>query len=124
MTQRLKHRSLNPQIFNIRIWVESADPLQLKETVDLLLSEARFKVLNFVEYHFPVKGYTALWLLAESHFAIHTFPDHGYSYLELSGCNKDKTDQFHQLLKKVNMNIVEEEVVNMAPVSMLKRETE
>lgn len=55
-----------------------------------MLRRATFNVLNFSEYHFQPAGWTALWLLGESHLAVHTFPEHGTSYLELSSCMLDK----------------------------------
>lgn len=54
-----------------------------------MLLGAGFTILNFVEHHFQPQGYTALWLLAESHCALHTFPEEERSYIELSSCNGD-----------------------------------
>lgn len=51
-----------------------------------MLATSGHTILNFVEHHFEPQGYTALWLLGESHLAIHTFPEHGRSYVELSSC--------------------------------------
>lgn len=52
-----------------------------------------------MEQHFPNGGYTALWLLAESHLAVHTFPESKATYLELSGCNESKTEAFKAALE-------------------------
>lgn len=35
-----------------------------------------------------------LWLLAESHFAIHTFPEENKMYIEISSCVKMYFDNF------------------------------
>ncbi len=35
-----------------------------------------------------------LWLLAESHFAIHTFPEENKMYIEISSCVKKYFDNF------------------------------
>ena len=40
------------------------------------------------------EGYTALWLLGESHFAIHTFPEEQKTYIELSSCNLEYYEFF------------------------------
>ena len=37
---------------------------------------------------------TALFLLSESHFAIHTFPEENTTYIELSSCIKLPFDNF------------------------------
>jgi len=49
------------------------------------------------EHFFNPFGYSALWLLSESHFAVHTFPEHNQSYIELSSCVKLQFDKFLQL---------------------------
>jgi len=72
--------------------------LQLKTYYDKLLANSGFTILNFVDHYFLPHGYTALWLLGESHFAIHTFPEHNNYYLELSSCIEDKYDSFKKLL--------------------------
>lgn len=66
------------------------NPQELKPQLDAMLVRATFNVLKYSEHHFEPQGWTALWLLGESHLAIHTFPEHGVSYLELSSCMMDK----------------------------------
>lgn len=105
MSEKLHHKTLEARIYNLRLWVETINPNQLKEMFNSILADAKFKVLNFSEYHFPVQGYTAMWLLAESHLAIHTFPQNNWSYIELSGCNKSKTNQFKTLLLNSELTI-------------------
>ncbi len=105
MSEQLKYKSLLPQIFSLRCWARNVDPVALKVHFDELLSVTGFTVLNFSEHHFPVQGYTSIWLLAESHLAIHTFPQNGWSYIELSGCNEEKTHQFKNQLKRSGLEI-------------------
>ena len=62
---------------------------QLKTDVESLIITSGFPVLKFVEHVFDPQGYTALWLLAESHCALHTFPEEQKAYLEISSCNSD-----------------------------------
>jgi S-adenosylmethionine decarboxylase len=66
-------------------------------TYEKQLKEAGFTILLFNEHHFPEQGYTCFWLLGESHLAIHTFPESGKSYIELSSCNKEKLEKFKKL---------------------------
>lgn len=61
---------------------------------DEILRRSGFNVLNVSEHHFHPQGYTALWLLSESHFAVHTFPEFGRSYIELSSCNLEYYQNF------------------------------
>lgn len=46
------------------------------------------------------------FLLAESHFAIHTFPECGISYLELSSCVDKPFDRFLDMVKGGGIAIV------------------
>ncbi|WP_211224984.1 S-adenosylmethionine decarboxylase [Spirosoma spitsbergense] len=75
------------------------NPALLKTELDRILRYATFNVLNYSEHYFEPEGWTALWLLGESHLAVHTFPEHGTSYLELSSCMRDKYVIFLELLE-------------------------
>jgi len=92
---------MKAEIFNIRIWVREINPDKLKEIYSDLLGLSGFEILNFQEHYFKPRGWTGLWLLGESHFAIHTFPEESKSYIELSSCNIDMYNYFVS-----NINIV------------------
>lgn len=77
---------MKAQMHNWHGWTSETDPEVLKSYYYSALLASGFKVLNVVEHHFTPYGYTALFLLAESHFAIHTFPECRRTYLELSSC--------------------------------------
>lgn len=94
--------NLPPQVFNLKGWIELTEPEQLKSLFSKQLSKAEFKVLNFSDHHFPLNGYTAFWLLAESHLALHTFTESGWCYIELSSCNKEKAIQFKNACEKLS----------------------
>lgn len=79
-------------------WVDYTDTHILKTTFKKLLQQANFKIVSFVEHYFPVKGYTCVWVLAESHLAIHTFPSKNKSYIQISSCNEEKLKHFKALI--------------------------
>jgi S-adenosylmethionine/arginine decarboxylase-like enzyme len=85
-------------MFNRRYWINVVEPEPLKKKLYDLLETSRFLVLNYMEHHFNPQGFTCIWLLGESHLAVHTFPELNTTYLELSGCNSEKTLHFQQLL--------------------------
>lgn len=85
---------MKAQMYNYSAWIDETDPHTLKMGYDALLQNAGFTILNTVDYHFDPQGYTMLYLLGESHFAIHTFPEHKQSYIELSSCVKQPFDNF------------------------------
>lgn len=91
---------MSPEIFNQKIWSNSTDPDFLKRTCQAALERSGFTILGFMEHHFQPQGYTAIWLLGESHLALHTFPENGKSYLEISSCSKDKFIRFLEIHAK------------------------
>lgn len=89
---------MQARIYNYQTWVEETDPIRLKEQFETLLIKSGFGILQSVEHHFEPFGYTCLFLLSESHFAIHTFPEENTTYIELSSCVKKQFDIFIQRL--------------------------
>lgn len=85
---------MKAKIWNHSEWITETDPDALRRGFGGKLRGAGFKVLYFVDYHFEPQGYTALWLLGESHFAVHTFPEFGRTYIELSSCNREYFAKF------------------------------
>ena len=77
---------MKAQMFNFSTWGKETDPKVLKEKYNRFLKESGFCILGEVEHHFKPYGYTLLILLSESHFAIHTFPEEGKCYIEISSC--------------------------------------
>ena len=69
---------------------------------DYLLLLCDFDVLDFMEHKFKPQGYTAVWLLGESHFAVHTFPEENKTYIEMSSCNISKHNEFIKHLKRTD----------------------
>jgi len=88
---------MKAQMFNYQNWVDETNPFELRKKYDEQLKSSGFGVLSFVEYNFEPQGYTALWLLSESHFAIHTFPEEEKSYIELSSCIEKQYNKFMEL---------------------------
>lgn len=91
---------MQAQMFNLSCWTSETDPHVLRSYFSNLLQSAGFGVLGSIDYHFKPFGYTLLILLSESHFAIHTFPEEGKSYIELSSCIGP---QFERFIEKVRI---------------------
>ena len=87
-------------MYNHQFWTEETDPKTLLERFQNHLVKSGFKILDFTEFHFSPYGYTALFLLGESHLAIHTFPEEKKSYIELSSCVKSKYLLFLKFLEE------------------------
>jgi S-adenosylmethionine decarboxylase len=98
MSKKEEYKALNAQMFHYDKWITEVNPNQLKKDIETLLNYSEFTIVNFTEHFFPVKGYTAVWLLAESHLAIHTFPDKHKTYLQISSCNEKKLQTLKEQL--------------------------
>lgn len=85
-------------IYTYNLWVHEVGEERLRDLLDDALKKANFQVLNFMEHHFEPQGYTAIWLLSESHLAVHTFPEEGKAYIELSSCNQEKNNAFAEVI--------------------------
>ncbi len=90
---------MEAHIDNHSTWIEETEPSVLKNVFEEMLLKSGFGILNFMEHRFEPQGWTGLWLLAESHFAIHTFPEQNKTYIELSSCNHQMYIDFLSLLK-------------------------
>ncbi len=102
----MEYKHIKPSIYNYQVWISLVDPKELYSSLDAMLRQSGYTILDHIEYSFPVQGYTCLWLLAESHLAVHTFPESNRSYIELSGCNEDMSISFIELFKE-NFTIIE-----------------
>lgn len=85
---------MKAQMFNKSYWEAETDPEKLKSYYSELLIKSGFTILDISEHYFQPQGYTVLFLLSESHLAIHTFPEESKTYIELSSCVKKQFDKF------------------------------
>lgn len=93
-----KFAEVAAEIHHVERWISVTDPTVLKSTLGGFLRHSGFDIVAFTEHFFPVQGYTCVWLLAESHFAVHTFPSDQKTFIQLSSCNKNKAATFEKLL--------------------------
>ncbi len=63
-----------------------------------ILVRSGLHILDTVEHDFVPQGYTKIFLLAESHLAVHTFPEKGVSWIELASCSEEKFNSFVRLI--------------------------
>ena len=89
---------MKAEMYNFNTWIEYVDENIIIKEFEKMLIDSGFKIINKVEHFFEKQGYTGLWLLAESHFAIHSFPEENKIYIEISSCVKKYFDRFIQNL--------------------------
>jgi S-adenosylmethionine decarboxylase len=90
----------------------------LKEKSIEFLKKAGFTILGSSEHEFSPQGYTLVVLLAESHFAVHTYPEFSSIYFHLYSCgDKNREELFNSLKKALSPSKVE---ISKKPVKMTK----
>jgi len=72
-----------------------------------LLRMSGFLIVGFISYYYTPMGFSCVWLIGESHFAVHTWPEERKAYIELSSCNKEMFDKFKDLIKEEIRAMVE-----------------
>ena len=85
---------MKPTIYNYQTWDKETDPHKLFMLYERKLIMADFTILKSCEHTFKPHGWTCLWLLGESHLALHTFPEAQTTYVELTSCVKQPFDKF------------------------------
>ena len=86
-------------MYNYNKWIKYEKEEIIVPKLEEMIKRSGFTIINKVEHYFEKQGYTGLWLLAESHFAIHTFPEENKIYIEISSCVKEYFDRF---VKEIN----------------------
>lgn len=90
--------TLNGNIFLYSWYCHVIDKDTLNNELESLLVRSGFTILKTVEHEFSPQGYTGIFLLSESHLAVHTFPENGISWIELASCSEEKYLQFRNLI--------------------------
>ena len=72
--------------FESPVFVE--DPKQLRKILWEASKVANNTPLKCSIHKFPLQGITGVILLAESHIAIHTWPEHGFASVDLLTCGR------------------------------------
>ena len=87
-------------MYNYHTWIPSQKEEDLIKDLEQMLLQSGFTIIKKIEHFFKGQGYTGLWLLAESHFAIHTFPEHNKIYIEISSCVEGYFKEFLEKFQK------------------------
>jgi S-adenosylmethionine decarboxylase proenzyme len=67
------------------------DPARLQPLLEAAVRAAKAVVIKTQLHHFSPQGVSGVVILAESHLAVHTWPEHGYAAVEIFTCG-DHTD--------------------------------
>ena len=73
----------------------------VKALMEEILAITGLTVLKEAYNQFAPHGVTGVYLLAESHFSIHTWPENGYAAFDLFSCIPiEKTNEIGQIMRK------------------------
>jgi S-adenosylmethionine/arginine decarboxylase-like enzyme len=72
---------------------------------------SRTTVLEELNYNYPVQGQTQVFILSESHFVFHSYPEHDYFTADLYVCN-ETTD----------LEVIADEILDRLSVKDFKKE--
>jgi S-adenosylmethionine decarboxylase len=82
-------------IKNIKNYILLNSPEQLTNLLDHICNKFQYTILNKSQHIFEPQGFTALYLLSESHISIHTFPEENYAAIDIYTCRQYEDDQVY-----------------------------
>lgn len=99
----------------IEIITEKKDKLDgdaLIETMSEFCKDMELHVVQVTHHKFEPQGTSAVFVLEESHLAIHSWPEKGYMHIDMVTCTKDETNiiralaTLEKLYGKSNVRII------------------
>ena len=105
MIMKIEAKHLVAKVYCLKGWIELISPQDMVEFFQNELEKANFNILNYTSNEFPNNGFTAVWVLAESHLALHSFAESGWTYFELTSCNPHKSETFKKQITESHFNI-------------------
>lgn len=75
------------------------DPERIRQALLAAIAAGEATLIDLCVHQFSPHGVTATATLAESHIAIHTWPEHGYFAADLFFCGQGKPEQAMQVLQ-------------------------
>lgn len=82
----------------IDIWLDENLLSSHLDKITQVIDES-LTVVKKVEYQFEPAGQTIVWILSESHFSVHTYPEHNYLSLDIYICNESV--DLHKICQKI-----------------------
>ena len=78
----------------------------INRIADSIVGDLQLHVVHKTEHRFSPQGFTLVWVLSESHLAIHTWPELGYIHIDLVTCSSRGNDKFEESVKRSVSNCV------------------
>jgi len=96
---------LKAQMYDYNIWIPNMDHEKLVAIMRKLLINSKFGIMGFTDCEFHPQGYSCVFLLSESHLAIHTFPEENSINLQLSSCVAEPFLKFTRMINILELGL-------------------
>lgn len=97
---------MKAEIFHQGYWINCSESHLIKKIINEALDHS-FCIIGMLQHNFTPHGFTCVWLLAESHLAVHSFPEENKCYIELSSCSSPKSSDFWKIFfKKCEIELI------------------
>jgi len=63
--------------------------LELKSLCEKAIIDSGMNIVKYSSHEFTYNAFTAVWILAESHFTVHTYPEHLYATFDCYTCGDE-----------------------------------
>ena len=103
-------------IKNIKNQTLLNNPQQLTNLLDNICNKYDYTILNKSQHEFEPQGFTAVYLLSESHISIHTFPENNYAAIDIYTCrqyhdNEVYLEIFNLLIQEFQADQINEPII-------------
>tara|TARA_B100001059_G_C17685299_1_gene501992 strand:+ start:171 stop:536 length:366 start_codon:yes stop_codon:yes gene_type:complete len=86
----MQKHSTEGEMVTADIWVDNMpDWESLSWICEKALKASNMNVVDRVAHQFKPQGTTAVWILAESHMAIHTYPEENFMAVDVFTCGTE-----------------------------------
>lgn len=76
------------------------DSNALQELMERAVAAARATIVNSVFHTFAPQGVTGVVVVEESHFSVHTWPEHGYVAVDVYTCGECEPQRAREVLRE------------------------
>lgn len=89
------------------------------ETIKAVI-EKNFTVVKRAEHKFSPHGETIVFILAESHFTIHTYPEHNYITMDIYICNPNVNLEkvLHEIKSNLRLKKIESRILERGAITV------
>jgi S-adenosylmethionine decarboxylase len=86
-------------------YIENLKDDALIDLCDKAIKKSGLTVIKKVEHLFIPFGATCVWILSESHFTLHTYPEHNYFSVDCYTCGENGTpfEAIKEIIKNINV---------------------